>query len=303
MTLMLSSSCQDEPEASKSTERPIQGTVTVDGASLTWVREGRGPTLFILGSSVYYPKAFSSGLRQHFEMVFVDGRHFVSAYAPPEAVLDSVDLSTFADDVEAVRQALGYEQIIVLGHSIHGQIALEYADRYPSATSGVVLIGAVPYAFEEFADATDEVWERLATDERRQLLADRLQSLDSLLAAAPPSRSFAVGYHQRSPLYWADPSYDATGLLEGLENGPAFGRLTSALPSREEARARLGRIQSPILLVLGKLDFVVPYTAWEHLIEGLGQITYVLLDGDSHNPQTESPDRFDPVLIRWAGGT
>ena len=57
------------------------------------------------------------------------------------------------------------------------------------------------------------------------------------------------------------------------------------------------RVQAPTLLVLGKLDFAVPYTAWEELIEGVESVDYVLLPEDSHNPQTEFPDRFDPILI------
>lgn len=296
---MVSVSCQTEPRAAEVDELPSRGTVTVDGAALGWVREGRGPTVFVIGSSIYYPKAYSRRLREDFELVFVDGRHFVPEYAPAEESLNGVSLTTFADDVEAVRQDLGYDQIIVLGHSVHGQIALEYADRYPTATSAVVLVGAVPYRFGEFSDAAEEIWERLATEERKQLLVARVAQLDSLLAEAPPSRSFAISYDRRAPLYWADPAFDATELLEGLENGPAFGRLTATLPSRAEARARLERIRAPILLVLGKLDFAVPYTAWEDLIEGLDHIEYVLLDQDSHNPQTESPDRFDPILIEW----
>jgi proline iminopeptidase len=148
--------------------------------------------MFVLGSAVYYPRAYSAELRRHFELVFIDGRHFVPGYAPPADVLSQVDLGTFADDVEAVRQALGYGEIIVVGHSVHGQIALEYADRYPESTSRVVLIGAVPYRFSDFAGANDRVWEELASPERRTLLEARLATLDEVVAAAPATRSFAV---------------------------------------------------------------------------------------------------------------
>lgn len=295
-------SCSPQGEDSRIEARPNSGTVIVDEAELGWVREGQGPSVFILGSSVYYPKAYSAQLRDHFELVFVDGRHFVPSYAPDEETLSSVDLSTFADDVEAVRVALGYEEIAIVGHSVHGQIALEYADRYPESTTKVLLIGAVPYAFPEFADAANEVWEELASDERKVLLDSRVETLNQLLEATPASRSFAVSYAQQSPLYWANPSFDATALLDGLENGPAFGRLTGSLPSRTEARARLERIDIPILIILGKLDFAIPYTAWDSLIDGLPNVEQILLEQDSHNPQTESPERFDALMIEWLSG-
>jgi len=65
------------------------------------------------------------------------------------------------------------------------------------------------------------------------------------------------------------------------------------------ARARLERIQVPILLILGKLDFAIPFTAWEELIDGVTTVEYVLLEEDSHNPQTENSRRFDPIMIGW----
>ena len=74
------------------------------------------------------------------------------------------------------------------------------------------------------------------------------------------------------------------------------------MSSPTEAAERLRRIQAPILLVLGRLDFLVPYTVWEQLIDGVESIDYVLLPDDSHNPQTEFPDRFDPILIEWYEG-
>jgi proline iminopeptidase len=64
-------------------------------------------------------------------------------------------------------------------------------------------------------------------------------------------------------------------------------------------RHSLQEVRAPILLVLGKLDFAIPHTTWLPLIEGLDNIRSVVLSEDSHNPQTEAPERFDPVLIDW----
>lgn len=293
---LLVSTCTGEDRTSSV---PSSGELTVDDAPLRWIRQGQGPPVYVLGSATYYPKAYSDRLREHFELVFLDGRHFVPEYAPGDDVLAGLDIGVSADDVEALRQELGHERITVVGHSIHGQIALAYADRYPESTEAVVLIGAVPFRFSEFAEEADQVWEELASQERKELLEQRLEGLEARLAAAPPSRSFAESYDQRAPLYWADPEYDASYVLEGLRNGPAFAVLTSNLPTAAEARARLERLSAPTLLVLGKLDFAVPYLAWERLLDGLSGVDYVLLEEDSHNPQTENPDRFDRVLIEW----
>lgn len=300
-SLLIPAACAPVAEDTQEPTRPPSGTVVSGDAELRWVREGQGPVLFVLGSSVFYPKSFSQTLRQHFELVFLDGRHFVPGYAPGAERLAELGLDTFADDVEAARVQLGYDRISLLGHSVHGQIALAYADRYPETTERVVLVGPVPYAFAEFSDATDALWQDLASSERKELMSARLATLDSVLAAAPPNRGFAAGYRHRGPLYWADPLYDAEWVLDGLEDGPAFGPLVGTLPGRDTVRARLERIDAPILLVLGKLDFAVPFTVWEELIEGVEGIEYVLMDDQSHNPQTEAPERFDAVLAEWMG--
>jgi proline iminopeptidase len=43
-------------------------------------------------------------------------------------------------DADALRQKLGYERWAVLGHSFGGQVALEYALRYPDSVSQLVLL-------------------------------------------------------------------------------------------------------------------------------------------------------------------
>lgn len=276
-----------------------EGTVDVDGAQLRWVREGEGPQLLVIGSAVYYPKAFSPTLREHFELIFVDGRHFAPAYRPPEDELGHVTLDTFIDDLEAVRTELGIDRWAVLGHSVHAQIALGYAHRYAARTTHLIMVGGVPFSFSEFADETARFWEEYASPERREALARGIEALDSLLALAQETRSFAVSYRARGALYWADPNYDAAEVLAGLENGPAFGRLTGTIPSRATVVDRLSTLTVPSLVILGRLDFAIPHTVWEELLEPHPGISYVLLQEDSHNPQTENPKRFDTELLNW----
>ena len=43
-------------------------------------------------------------------------------------------MDTIVDDIEILRKKLGYDKIYVLGHSICGLMALEYARKYPQNT-------------------------------------------------------------------------------------------------------------------------------------------------------------------------
>jgi proline iminopeptidase len=121
-----------------------KGTVTVDGCELTYVREGHGPSMVVIGSAIHYQKAFLHRLRQHVDLIFADGRHVVPSYAPASDALQRLTLDTFADDVEVIRPHVGVDRMAVLGHSVHAQIALAYARKYAHRTSHRILIGGVP---------------------------------------------------------------------------------------------------------------------------------------------------------------
>jgi proline iminopeptidase len=255
--------------------------------------------MVVIGSATYYPRAFSAELRQAHELIFVDSRHFVPSYRPSEREMETVTLETLADDIEAIRLHLKIAKWIVLGHSFHAQIAMAYAMKYPARTSRLVLVAGVPYSLSELGSIAGSFWDEHASESRkRQHVANRAR-IDQVLSTTGPSRQFAVNYVGEAAKYWADPTYDATSLWEDVETSPIFERLVAKLPSSSDARSMLQRLRMPTLVILGKLDYAIPHVAWEPVINGIQNIDYVLLSEDAHNPQTEFPERFDPVVIEW----
>ena len=113
-----------------------EGVLKVPGATLPYHSEGSGPPILVLSAPVFYARALPEALREHFELVFIELRHFV----PVEDGFDvtTINLDLYADDIDALLQAAGLERTIVLGHSVHGAIAREYAKRYPQNVRGVV---------------------------------------------------------------------------------------------------------------------------------------------------------------------
>jgi proline iminopeptidase len=273
--------------------------MTRDGIAFRYVREGRGRPLVVIGSSRFYPRAFSADLRRHFDMVFVDARHFIPSYRPAREELAGLTPETLADDVEALRVHLGVDRWAVLGHSVHVQIALAYARKYPDRTSHLVMVAGEPYGGAEPVEMARKLWDEQASDERKERHAANRRAIEDALAAAPEGRRAIVDYIGNAAVFWADPTYDCTPLWEGMETGPAFEHLFAGLPSREEIRSALEAIRVPMLLVLGRLDFCIAHTAWEKIIGELPSLTYVLIEDGSHNPQTENHERFDRELVEW----
>ena len=202
-------------------------------------------------------------------------------------------------DVEALRKSLGIDRWIVIGHSMQAQIALVYARKYPHAVDRLVLIAGVPYAGTDVDQALQDIWDSQASESRKDQHAANIQGLEEKLAATPADRRFVVYYIANAALFWADPTYDSTPLWEGVRTSLAFDQLAGSLPGRTEVQESIDNLAVPTLVVVGKHDYAVPYVIWESLVANNPAVSYVLMEQDSHNPQTESPDRFDQILLDW----
>ena len=297
LAVLLPLACQ--PVEQNAGASGVSGSIDIGGVEFRYVREGQGTPAVVIGSSVYYPRAFSENLRQDFDFVFADSRHFIPSYQPSPQELEALSLDTWADDLEALRAELGIDQWAVFGHSIHAQIALAYASHYPERISHLVLIGGVPYAGDDVGEASARLWADQASEARREQHARNREGLEEALEKAGPSQQFATRYIANAARYWADSTYDSTPLWEGVGTSPAFGRLSQAVPPQDSVREMLASFEFPTLVVLGKMDYGVPHTVWGPLVEDLPNVSLVLLENDSHNPMTEAPARFDPVLLDW----
>ncbi len=116
--------------------------VTVDGAELFYSARGSGPPCLVpssIGTRPYerlMPEALSDRLR----LVFVDLRGGGRSTGDP----GQLTFDVLAADLEAIRADLGLPQVAVLGHSILGILAIEYAQRCPEHVSHVIAVGTPP---------------------------------------------------------------------------------------------------------------------------------------------------------------
>jgi proline iminopeptidase len=274
------------------------------GATLRYTVEGSGTPVLVLGSAVFYPRTFSRELRDRCTLAFADLRHFAVAGPGSGSSPDEVGLGTYLEDIDRLRAAIGFDESVVLGHSHHGCLALEYAKRYPERASHVVMIASPPVSVESTIAAGASYWARHATQERRETLQRNRRALAShRLADADSAEAFVARYVADGPRYWYDTDYDASWLWDGvpmeIEAISSFRRLFTDYQVRWDP-TRLG---APVLVVTGRHDYVVPPTLWEEVIPDLPKLTYQRFEESGHTPQLEEPERFDEVLLRWLSDT
>lgn len=223
-------------------------------------------------------------------------------FVPLNARFDhaSISFDFYSECIDAVRTDAGLSRVMVLGHSHHGNIALEYARRKPYGVSHVVLIGTPPANIEATIESAEHYWQHHASSERKEALRSRRASASlTSMSAHSPSEAYIRQYVTDAPLYWHDPHYDAAWLWEGMsfsmDGVHAFRNLYRSYGLHWDAALE----KLPMLVVMGVDDFAVPPTMWSGILPDLKNVTFRQLNRCGHTPQLEQANEFDRTLLAW----
>ena len=272
------------------------GVVSVEGAELHYVIEGKGTPCIGLGHSESQRRILSQELRTHFRWVFMDLRHDAQSNSSLE--ISKITLDTYLDDIDKVRRTLGLDKTAVFGHSIHSYIALEYARKYPKNTSHVVMSGFTPYSL---AGVADEFWETDASDERKMILKQNWEKItEDELSQISPNERVVKTYMAMAPKLFYDPTYDLSWIYEVVESNQDIARhLFQVIFKDYDIAKRPGRIETPVFLAIGRYDYLCPYFIWDDRKDVLPHLSYNLFEKSGHFPMVEERELFDKKLIEW----
>lgn len=278
------------------------GILAVEGASLRYLVAGSGIPTLVFGSTLYYPRTFASSVLEHLQLIHLDARHF--APSDPAYDISQITIDTYTHDIEQLRQTLDLDRVVVMGHSIHGTVALEYARRYPQYVAGVIMLGALPRGMDDTATASAVFWQTDASQDRQHRLQQTSATLTpELLATLTPGAVLIRTYVANGPRYWYDPDYDAAWLWEGVTpNVDILNRVFGELFATYDLQQGPEQIRVPVLVIHGRFDYSVPYTLWEAHQSKVPQLTYHLFDRSGHTPQLEEAQRCAQAMVEWVRG-
>jgi len=276
------------------------GTIAVDEFNLRYKIEGEGKPTLVIGSSIYYPRTFSKNLRKHLKLVFLDHRGF----APSPGKLDtaSFSLEKILQDMEAARLQLKLGKIIVIGHSGHSFMALEYAKKYPENVSHIIMIGIAPNLGPENAQLIERAWEESVDPVRKKIMQENLQRLpDDKIAQLNGDQVLIQSYIRNGPRIWYNPHFDSTPLWEGVDiNMDMFNYMWGRVFRDIDITTNLDKLSAPVFLALGRYDNIVaPSYTWDPFRPKFHDLTVRIFEESGHTPQLEQPDSFDKELLDW----
>jgi proline iminopeptidase len=272
-------------------------TLEVDGFQLDYSIEGTGIPTIVIGSSLYYPRTFSKSLRSSLKMIFMDHRGFGRALRHFEN--SDFELDKLVGDIEELRRKLELKRFVLMGHSGHALIALEYAKKYPEHVSQLILIAQSPDGGPETFSAADKYFQESVCPERKALLAKNLETLETEIAKFPQN-AFIVRALKFGPMIWYQYDYDASALWKDVTVIPEmFNYVWGQVFRNIDINDGLDAFDKPVLLMLGRYDYWNPPHLWEPFREKFKDLTIRIFEKSGHTPQLEEAEYFNKELLDW----
>ncbi|MGV8855426.1 MAG: alpha/beta fold hydrolase [Devosia sp.] len=263
----------------------------VGAATLAGIEIGEGLPVVFLHAGVCDKRMWLSQM----QAVAEAGWHAIAYDRRGYGETESPDVAfSHGKDLEALLEAFGIHAAVLVGCSMGGGLAIDFALRHPGRVIGLVLIGTsatgAPWDATE-AESMIEAAEEDALERGDNDMLNRVQAHEWL--DGPRAQSGRVGGEARA-LFMA---MNALALSK-----PA---LTHEQPLAE-AWHRVGELAAPSLLLVGEQDFTALIDRHDHLSEEMPNAFAAVLEDAAHIPSLERPELVNSMLLQFldaiAGG-
>jgi pimeloyl-ACP methyl ester carboxylesterase len=210
------------------------------------------------------------------------------------AEVTTMTMDNLTADADALRQALGFEKWAVLGHSFGGNVALEYALRFPQSLSHLLLInsgGDYRWPRENAPEVlANRGFSPHIVEVARRLLNGQIEPNEMLPSLMKLGKAYSP---HLSP--WQIPHMMIMGLQTKLRPEALIFGETQVLKNWT-VMDRLGEINVPTLVIAGCEDFIYPPEHQEELAAGIPNARLAFIDRAGHNPQDEQPAEVQRLI-------
>ncbi|HZY40564.1 MAG TPA: alpha/beta fold hydrolase [Anaerolineae bacterium] len=262
----------------------LTGFADFNGGKIYYEVAGQGrPLVLIHGGLVnsgLWDKQFYVFAEQH-RVIRYDVRGYGQSDAPTSPFSHHAD-------VRALLDSLGVERATVLGLSMGGAIAIDFALAYPERTLALIPVAAAisgyrpPESIRSLWSPINEAYERgdkaLALELSLQVWTDGPQRTPDQVDQAVREHIRAMTAHE-----FARPEIDEQ-LLQELDP-PAYDRL--------------GEIHAPTLVITGDAD--VPYInqLMDHAVATIPGAQHVVIHNAAHHLPLERPEEFNRAVLEF----
>lgn len=279
---------------------------TINGAKMWVVSFGKGdPIFFIAGGpgGTHYGLRTFDALSTTNTLVYFDG--FGRGKSDSAKDVTEYSLQRDIDDLEALRKAMGYETIAILGHSYGGLVAQGYAIQHQAHTKHLIIANSFHsyLMWQENDDNSNheiktnypEVWNELmkvreagaiSSDAIHQEIYGKVPY--GFLYAYNPGRFENSGRKPYPNSFNAKLYYQMVGKDGDFIVGNDIGNF--------DFRKQLKDLKMPILVIGGRFDRVAVPSMMVKYKDYCPQAKFVMFEKSGHNPQVEQPEEEFEII-------
>lgn len=265
-------------------EPTTRGQVEANGIRLYYEIYDIGPPLILiegLGVATYLWENQIPDFARHFTTVVYDNRG-VGQSDKPEG---PYSIAMMADDLAGLMQALNIPRAHILGVSMGGFIAQEFALRYPERVDRLVLV-STSAGGADHVPMSEETLQRLmaANGDPRELIRSKLALAysEAFMQSDPVERLIDQRLANPQPPH---------AFMAQVAAGSSFDR-------SQEVR----RIQARCLIAAATEDLLVPVANAHNLAKKLPNSEIKIYEGLGHQFFVEIPERFNQDVINFLTG-
>jgi len=258
------------------------GYAKVEGADLYYEERGNGPPLIVIHGGLLNHEMWDDqfeALAPYVRVIRYDVRGHGSSESSKENYTDH-------DDLYHLMKQLEIEKAAILGLSMGGRIAIDFAVKYPHKVS--VLIPVAPglsgFGFPD-----------MASNENSKLLMESLSKGDLDGAVECFQRMWTDGPHRNPGQVDPEVREKVRAIArEEIQPKEEKGKSYTLNPPAIE---RLSKIDLPTLVIVGDLDMADINTITDLLFSQIKYSQKVVVHGTAHMVNMEQPWRFNQVVL------
>jgi proline-specific peptidase len=282
----------------------VAGLKTRDGRTLAYTRQGSGPTLVCHPGGPGFSSTYLAdlgGLDEALELVLLDPRG--TGGSDPARDPSAYAIDDYASDLEELREHLGLEQMLLLGHSHGGVAAIAYTSRHPERVERLILASTLPrHGPEQEAVMQAAIEQRAGEPWYEDALAALKTELEGTFV---DGRELMELVQRMMPLYFARYGDAERAYIEAM-TGEELCVDATRLWEKEifehfDVRPQLASLTMPTLVITGELDFITGPSCAAELTEGIPAAETVVLSGAGHMIFVEAPEAFRAAVLSFLG--
>jgi pimeloyl-ACP methyl ester carboxylesterase len=208
---------------------------------IQYTTNGKGPCIFLVHGFLESREIwddFSKSLQKEFQVIALD----LPGHGQSESVAENHSMKLMADVVKEVFLAENIEQAVIVGHSMGGYVALQFASENERFLRGIVL-------FHSHANAdTDE-----AKENRRRTINIIKQNKSGFIRQFIPDL-----FDQKHIADYTESVQKLQGIAAKMDPDAIISAL-SGMRDRESQLQYLLLSEIPVFFIIGKQDSRMPY--------------------------------------------